>query len=50
MGSWVWPFENRSSVSEVTEGISTFSFCSALNKVYFVVWVSPVVQSSSTHR
>ena len=37
MGGWVWPCETRSSVSKLTEGISTFSFCSALNKVYFVV-------------
>ena len=36
-----------SSVSEVTEGISTFNFCFVLNELYFAVWVSPVVQSSS---
>jgi len=36
-----------SSVSEVIEEIRKFSFCSALNELYFAVWVSPVVQSSS---
>jgi len=32
---------------DLTEGITTFSFCSALNELYFAVWVSPVVLSSS---
>jgi len=27
------------SVSQVTEGIRTFSFCSALKELYFAVWV-----------
>ena len=40
----------KSSVSEVIEEIRKFSFSSALNELYFAVWVSPVVQSSDcTH-
>ena len=52
---WMWPLTSRnsrkdvvwSSVSEVTEEIRKFSFRSALNELYFAVWASPVVQSSS---
>jgi len=43
----LWKLHIGSSVSKVTEGISTFSFCFALNELYFAVWVSLVVQSNS---
>jgi len=44
-----WPLETSrpgAVGSSVSQGISTFSFCSALNELYFAVWVSSVVQSS----
>jgi len=46
---WTLPniYPVGSSVSKLTERISTLSFCSALNELYFAIWVSSVVQSSS---